>query len=339
MLLLKHQLNLSALWQEVLVSSTVGAAAISALVGGSLNGIMGRRKCILLASFIFSVGGFVLSLAPNKEVLLLGRITVGLGIGNSWYMLGLSVVPALLQFFGFLFLPESPRWLLQKDRSSEALTVLQTIRGAADVEEEFESIRSSIQEEQRASGAGGTTAPPSCRCREFETFRRPSGCRRDFGHNFLFTLVGVWLVERVGRRSLTVASLVGMGPMPWTVNSEIFPLWARSTGNACSAGVNWTFNVLVSLTFLHVAQYLTYYGAFFLYAGLVVLGLVFVLVFLPETRGLQLEDIEGLFSSGFWFCSSGSSRAEVQYTRVNGTDQDRDQSDREPDSDSDEDQD
>lgn len=51
-----------------------------------------------------------------------------------------------------------------------------------------------------------------------------------------------------------------MGPMPWTVNSEIYPLWARSTGNACSSGVNWVFNVLVSLTFLHTAEYLTYYG-------------------------------------------------------------------------------
>lgn len=52
----------------------------------------------------------------------------------------------------------------------------------------------------------------------------------------------------------------GMGPMPWTVNSEIYPLWARSTGNACSSGINWIFNVLVSLTFLHTAEYLTYYG-------------------------------------------------------------------------------
>jgi len=57
-----------------------------------------------------------------------------------------------------------------------------------------------------------------------------------------------------------VINLTGMGPMPWTVNSEIYPLWARSTGNACSAGVNWIFNVLVSLTFLHVAEFLTYYG-------------------------------------------------------------------------------
>lgn len=53
---------------------------------------------------------------------------------------------------------------------------------------------------------------------------------------------------------------LGMGTMPWTVNSEIYPLWARSTGNACSSGVNWIFNVFVSLTFLHVAQFLTYYG-------------------------------------------------------------------------------
>lgn len=54
--------------------------------------------------------------------------------------------------------------------------------------------------------------------------------------------------------------------MPWTINSEIYPLWARSTGNACAAGVNWTFNILVSLTFLHLAQYFTYYGQFLLAA-------------------------------------------------------------------------
>lgn len=61
--------------------------------------------------------------------------------------------------------------------------------------------------------------------------------------------------------------------MPWTVNSEIYPLWARSTGNACSAGINWIFNVLVSLTFLHTAEYLTYYGKsmFFFKCSLIVI--------------------------------------------------------------------
>lgn len=82
MLLLKKEMNLSNLWQELLVSSTVGAAAISSLSGGWLNGWLGRRICILLSSFIFGVGGIILGLAPDKEVLLVGRIIVGLGIGE-----------------------------------------------------------------------------------------------------------------------------------------------------------------------------------------------------------------------------------------------------------------
>lgn len=69
----------------------------------------------------------------------------------------------------------------------------------------------------------------------------------------------------------------GMGPMPWTVNSEIYPLWARSTGNACSAGINWIFNVLVSLTFLHTAEYLTYYGKSMVFF-LNVLSLLFLIL-------------------------------------------------------------
>lgn len=82
MLPLKKEMNLNNLWQELLVSSTVGAAAVSSLSGGFLNGRLGRRICILIASFIFSVGGLILGLAPNKEVLLVGRVTVGLGIGE-----------------------------------------------------------------------------------------------------------------------------------------------------------------------------------------------------------------------------------------------------------------
>lgn len=83
MLLLKRELELSALWQEVLISSTVAAAALSALLGGFLNGLFGRRMCILLASFFFTVGGIVLSSAPSKEVLLAGRLVVGVGLGEA----------------------------------------------------------------------------------------------------------------------------------------------------------------------------------------------------------------------------------------------------------------
>lgn len=82
MLLLKRQLSLDALWQELLVSSTVGAAAVSALAGGALNGVFGRRAAILLASALFTAGSAVLAAANSKETLLAGRLVVGLGIGE-----------------------------------------------------------------------------------------------------------------------------------------------------------------------------------------------------------------------------------------------------------------
>lgn len=62
-------------------------------------------------------------------------------------------------------------------------------------------------------------------------------------------------------------------------------------------------------------------GAFFLYTGLVVLGLFFVLGCLPETQGLQLEDIENLFSGPLCSCgaSSRTNGRNVQYIRVKGS--------------------
>lgn len=69
-------------------------------------------------------------------------------------MLGLSVVPAVLQFIGFIFLPESPRWLLQKGRGPEARQVLGQIRGERSIDEEYNTIRTSIEEEEKGAGGG-----------------------------------------------------------------------------------------------------------------------------------------------------------------------------------------
>lgn len=69
-------------------------------------------------------------------------------------MLGLSVVPAVLQFIGFFFLPESPRWLLQKGRNQEARQVLSQIRGGQSVDEEYDIIKTSIEEEEKGASAG-----------------------------------------------------------------------------------------------------------------------------------------------------------------------------------------
>ena len=87
----------------------------------------------------------------------------------------------------------------------------------------------------------------------------------------------------------------GMGPMPWAINAEIYPLWARSIGTACSTSTNWFFNLLVSLTFLNLINLLSRPGAFIFYACLAAFGWVFVFLLLPETKGKSLEDIEELF--------------------------------------------
>ncbi|XP_053262123.1 proton myo-inositol cotransporter isoform X2 [Podarcis raffonei] len=295
LLLLKKELHLDAFWQELLVSSTVGAAALSALLGGVLNGWCGRRACILLASGIFTAGAAVLAAAQDKETLLAGRVVVGLGIGiasmtvpvyiaevapphlrgrlvtintlfitggqffasvidgafsylpkDGWrYMLGLSAVPAVIQFFGFLFLPESPRWLIQKGQTQKARRILSLMRGNQTIDEEYDSIKNNIEEEEKEVGAAGPvicrmlTYPPTrrelivgCGLQMFQqlagintvmyysaTIMQMSGVQDDrlaiwlaavtAFTNFIFTLVGVWLVEKVGRRKLTLGSLAG----------------------------------------------------------------------------------------------------------------------------------
>lgn len=73
---------------------------------------------------------------------------------HSRYMLALSTVPAVVQFIGFIFLPESPRWLLQKGQTQEARKVLSQIRGGQSTEAEYETIRASIEEEEKEAGGG-----------------------------------------------------------------------------------------------------------------------------------------------------------------------------------------
>ncbi|XVF87850.1 hypothetical protein PTKIN_Ptkin18bG0154200 [Pterospermum kingtungense] len=91
----------------------------------------------------------------------------------------------------------------------------------------------------------------------------------------------------------------GMGTVPWIVNSEIYPLKYRGFGGGVAAVFNWICNLIVSLTFLSLTKALGSSGTFLLFAGLCVIGLIFIYLFVPETKGLQFEEVEEMLKSGY----------------------------------------
>lgn len=96
----------------------------------------------------------------------------------------------------------------------------------------------------------------------------------------------------------------GMGPVPWTVNSEIYPEAYRGICGGMSATVNWVSNLIVSQTFLSIAEAAGIGATFLILAVVAVLAFIFVIVYVPETKGLTFEEVENIWKERAW--GSGS---------------------------------
>lgn len=82
MILIKDEFHLSSFWQELIVSVTIGTAILGALIGGFLNQWLGRKPMLITSAMVFTIGAVIMGVAHSREVLLVGRLTVGFGIGE-----------------------------------------------------------------------------------------------------------------------------------------------------------------------------------------------------------------------------------------------------------------
>lgn len=152
--------------------------------------------------------------------------------------------------------------------------------------------------------------------------------------NLIFTFVAIWLVDRAGRKPLLVvgtlvqvvsltlvgvlaqqahppgglllasilafvaAFAVAMGPIPWIMNSEIFPTKLRGRAMALAIFALWFADFLVAQTFPMLMTGIGVGRTFWVYAACSLLSTVFVLALVPETKGRTLEEIEASWRHG-----------------------------------------
>ncbi|MEI6805383.1 MAG: sugar porter family MFS transporter [Myxococcaceae bacterium] len=147
--------------------------------------------------------------------------------------------------------------------------------------------------------------------------------------NVIFTLISLPLIDRVGRRPLLIIGVTGMfmslalcgvafgmtdiigmrwvalfcvlgyiaffaislGPIMWLMISEVFPLQQRGLGTSLAVCAQWGFNMIVSSTFPSLLHEAGSRFTFWIYASMCLVGLIFVIKKVPETKGKVLEEI------------------------------------------------
>ena len=87
----------------------------------------------------------------------------------------------------------------------------------------------------------------------------------------------------------------GEGPVPFTYSAEAYPLYVRSYGMSLATATTWFFNFILSITWPSLEDAFTTQGGFAWYATWNIIGWVAILLFLPETKGKTLEELDRVF--------------------------------------------
>jgi SP family arabinose:H+ symporter-like MFS transporter len=315
-----------------------------------------ERRGRLAGMFQFNiVFGIVVAFVSNAALAGIGE--------NSWrWMLGVMAFPAIAYTIACFSLPESPRWLINKKNDRrQAMEVLKEISPDA-TPAQIEATVNSIS----AHSAHGTPGDsfwskrlkvPIILAFLVAFFNQLSGINailyfaprifemtglgakaallQSIGigvTNLLFTFVGLWLIDRLGRRTLLyigsfgyIASLglvawaffsgtysivpacifafiaahaIGQGAVIWVFISEIFPNDHRAAGQSLGSFTHWIFAALLTTFFPKMVTSFHPGTVFLFFAAMMCLQLLWVKLMVPETKGVALEDVEGKLIHG-----------------------------------------
>jgi sugar porter (SP) family MFS transporter len=300
------------------------------------------------------------------------------GVGEqAWrWMLGVAVFPSILYTVLCVGLPESPRWLIgRKGDRAAGLEVLRKIQPDSSPAQ-LEALANEIQaaSAQRSdSGAfwtrelripillafliaffnqlSGINAVLYFAPRIFELtgLGAKAALLQSVGigiTNLIFTFVGLWLIDRLGRRTLMfigsfgyIISLglvawafftqhfqivpacifafiashaVGQGAVIWVFISEIFPNRHRAEGQALGSFTHWVFAALLTTFFPKMVSAFAPGYVFLFFSGMMVLQLVWVMFMMPETRGVPLEQIQERLTGTASRVTPGSVQPEMR---------------------------
>jgi len=280
------------------------------------------------------------------------------GIGeNAWrWMLGVAAFPSLLYTLMCFGIPESPRWLLGRKRDREAgLKVLRLIApeaSTAEIEDQADEIMAASSEQTTAgrfwtrrlrvpillavliaffNQLSGINAVLYFAPRIFEMtgLGAKAALLQSVGigvTNLIFTFVGLWLIDRLGRRTLLfigsfgyifslgltswafftghfsivpicifgfiAAHAVGQGAVIWVFIAEIFPNRHRAEGQALGSFTHWLFAALLTSFFPKMVTAFAPGYVFLFFCAMMVLQLVWVKTMVHETKGVPLEQIQ-----------------------------------------------
>ena len=316
-----------------------------------------RGRLVLFFQIAIGVGIVIATIVGAAEVI-------------DWRVaIGMASIPAGIMFLLMLRLPESPRWLAREGHFDRAQQALERVRRpGSDLSAELDEIHRNVRAEKQASTRGwaGLRAawvrPALVVGCGLAVFTQLSGIEMivyytptiltdngfsdttalrvsvALGLTYLIAqLIGLAIIDRVGRRRLTLLTLPcsalalivlgsffvtgndgksmipwiivtlvafmaftagGIQLMGWLTGSEIYPLATRAAGAAAQSASLWGTNVLITLTLLSTMKAIGTGQTFWMYALFNVIAFVFLYRKMPEMTGRSLEQIESHLAEG-----------------------------------------